>query len=131
MASNAPDDEVQAWVAKGSDDLLAANLIARGRGPSTVGCYLCQQAMEKLLKAMLVHLGQTVPRTHDLVDLHRRLGTDAGPFGLSAAELRGWTVYATAGRYPGFPDPQADADLQRMAACATDLLAAVRVAVGM
>lgn len=122
---------MQAWVAKGSDDLVTANLIARGHGPAAVGCYLCQQAMEKPLKAMLVHLGQTVPRTHDLVHLHRRLGADAGPLGLSVKELRRWTVYATAGLYPGFPDPDADADLQRMIACASDLLAAVRKAVGM
>ena len=123
-------EEAGAWVAKASDDLFVASLIARNRGPSTVGCYLCQQAIEKLLKALILEAGDSTPRTHDLVDLHRRLGERGADLGLSTGELRGWTAYATAARYPGFPDPQSDVDLPRMIECATDLMARVRQRLG-
>ena len=119
-------EELNAWIDKAADDLLAARLIAQNRGPTTVGCYLCQQALEKLLKALLIHAGLTAPRSHDLVDLHQRLGAHAHGLGLSLADLRGWSAYATAARYPGFPDLKSDTDLTKMITAAAVLLAHVR-----
>lgn len=113
--------EAAAWIVKAQDDLIAATLIERNRGPTTVGCYLCQQAMEKLLKALLLHHRQMPPRTHDLVELLRRLGAHSSELGLSPIDLRAWTAYATAARYPGFPDPQSDSDLPCMLSCAVEL----------
>lgn len=39
-------------------------------------CVLAQQAVEKALKGYLVFQGKSYPKSHDLVDLHRRLDVD-------------------------------------------------------
>jgi HEPN domain-containing protein len=119
-------DETLAWVAKAEQDLDVARLVQERSGPATVGCFLCQQAIEKLLKALLVWVGETPPRSHDLADLHRRIGGRAGPLRADPAELAAWSPYAVASRYPGFPDPAADADLPAMLAFALDLDSHVR-----
>lgn len=62
-------------------------------------CFHAQQAVEKVLRAMLVHLGAPVPRTHDLALLLSRLDalTDVPAALHDAARL---TVYAVITRYP-------------------------------
>jgi HEPN domain-containing protein len=121
-----PRAEALAWIDKADQDVLAASLIHHGQGPPTVGCFLCQQAIEKLLKSVLVLHGEVPPRSHDLVDLHRRLAGRGGAIGVSASDLAAWTHYAVAARYPGFGDPQAELDLPGLLAFATDLAGRLR-----
>ena len=56
------------WLAKATNDLLNAdnNLEAENIPCDTV-CFHCQQAAEKLLKAMLAFKGKDYPFTHDLL----------------------------------------------------------------
>jgi HEPN domain-containing protein len=117
--------EAEAWIAKADHDVLAARIIQQANGPATVGCFLCPQAIEKLLKAVLVLQGDVPPRSHDLAELYRRIGARGGDLGV-AANLAAWTHYAVASRYPGFGDPQAERDLPALLAQATDLAARVR-----
>jgi len=119
-------DEALAWLDKAEQDLSAARLILQGKGPSTVGCYLGQQALEKLLKAVLVFRGLGPPRSHDLVDLHRRVVACGFDPQVSAADLAAWTDYAVAGRYPGFGDLESERDLLPLLTCAADLARCVR-----
>lgn len=121
-----PQTEALAWVEKADQDVFAASLIHKAHGPPTVGCFLCQQAIEKLLKAILVLHGEVPPRSHDLVDLQRRIGGREGDLGASPSDLSAWTHYAVAARYPGFGDPQADLDLPGLLAFASDLATRVR-----
>ena len=60
-------DRVELLIGKADGDLIAAkNVLAHPDSyPETIAFHL-QQAMEKLLKALLVHSGLDVPRTHDL-----------------------------------------------------------------
>lgn len=80
-------EEVAHWVGKArSDRLNVENNLAASEIPWDTVCFHCQQAAEKLLKALLVKTGQSVPRTHDLLDLARRCGGAVPP--ASRAPLR-------------------------------------------
>ena len=74
----------------------------------TTAAYLCQQAAEKRIKALLIVAAERPPRTHNLAEL----GRIAGPYFPKAqailarfAPLKGW---ASDFRYP---DPDAGADM--------------------
>jgi len=61
-----------AWIHEAEDELAMARLLLEHqmlRG----ACLHAQQAVEKGLKALLIERAETVPRTHDLVDLSRRV----------------------------------------------------------
>ena len=55
------------WIEKGDRDLtlVKIGLSAAGNVPDLL-CYHCQQAAEKYLKALQLHFGQEVKKTHDL-----------------------------------------------------------------
>ena len=63
-------EKAMTWLHKAENDLLAAdNNLNSSRIPFDVVCFHCQQAAEKLLKALLVFLNMQPPRTHDLLAL--------------------------------------------------------------
>lgn len=63
-----PDDpEVGDWLKKVAEDYRVAELLAESAEPlDDAVCFHCQQAAEKLLKALLVASDIGPPRTHDL-----------------------------------------------------------------
>jgi len=66
-----PDDpEVNDWLTKVAEDYRVAQLLAESaeRLDDAI-CFHCQQAAEKLRKALLVAAGARPPRTHDLEEL--------------------------------------------------------------
>lgn len=67
-----PDDpqreEARRWLAKAAEDLTAARLLAREDVLAPAAFHI-QQALEKLLKALLVAAAQDVRKTHDLESL--------------------------------------------------------------
>ncbi len=86
-----------------SDHRVAVGLES-GFEPSAADqiCFLCQQASEKYLKALLEEAGLSIPKTHDLLVLLRLVQ----PHRPSILALRrGVSVlsrYGVAPRYPGF-----------------------------
>lgn len=89
------------WVAKARNDLLNAdNNLASENVPFDTVCFHCQQAAEKLLKAVLAAKGVPPPRTHVLLVLSESIA----PFLPSVESL--WddlvilTPYAVSARYP-------------------------------
>ncbi|WP_295457247.1 HEPN domain-containing protein [uncultured Thiodictyon sp.] len=66
-----PDDpEVNDWLQKVAEDYRVAQVLAESAEPlDDAICFHCQQAAEKLLKALLVAAGARPPRTHDLEEL--------------------------------------------------------------
>jgi HEPN domain-containing protein len=61
---------VESWVRLAEQDYASArHLMGLYPRPVEVVCYLCQQAAEKILKAILVADNLPIPRTHDLVAL--------------------------------------------------------------
>jgi HEPN domain-containing protein len=68
------DPEVQDWLHKVAEDYRVAEALAALAEPLDDSiCFHCQQAAEKLLKALLVARDLAPPRTHDLEELAARL----------------------------------------------------------
>jgi HEPN domain-containing protein len=89
------------WIQKARNDLISAKLILnQPEGPSDTACFHAQQAIEKLLKAILTFHGINYPKTHDLV----RLLDIVLPFFRQLEEFRekfdAMTDYAVEIRYP-------------------------------
>jgi HEPN domain-containing protein len=98
------------WVAKAEQDFSAASGLARRKRPTydTV-CFLCQQCVEKYLKARLNEAGLTIPRTHDcaaLLSMLLRVEPLWEPFD---SMLRLLSAYAVKFRYPGHNAAKQDA----------------------
>lgn len=98
---------VRQWLHKAENDLTnIRNNLAAKEVPTDTICFHAQQAIEKVLKAVLVAHGQNVSKTHDLV----RLLTEVLEFipALSSFEerLEEISEYGVAVRYPnGFAEP--------------------------
>jgi HEPN domain-containing protein len=82
-------------------ELAAARVLANAPGidPAIPG-YHAQQAAEKALKAILIHAGREVSRTHELGRLHE-LVADTGVESLPTKDDLDWlTLAGLGGRYP-------------------------------
>jgi len=101
MKSNSRRDLVADWVRKAEGDFLTASRELSFPDPVTdTVCFHCQQAVEKYLKAYLIHLDAEFPYTHelgDLVALVAQLDPAIGEFAEAADAL---TDYAVEIRYP-------------------------------
>lgn len=93
------DEHVQDWLDIAQEDLEVAQLCLEG-GKYLHTAYMCQQAVEKALKARVAHMGEVPLPTHNLPALARDaevwnlLDTDRRLF------LRALTTYAIEARYP-------------------------------
>jgi HEPN domain-containing protein len=62
--------ETSRWVRKAEADIEGANDLAQAARPlHDLICFHCQQSAEKYLKAFLIELGVSFPKTHRLDDL--------------------------------------------------------------
>ena len=93
------------WLARARSNLRRAEL---GRQHPDILfedlCFESEQAVEKALKSVCVHLGIEFPKTHSLVylmDLIERAGLSI-PEGIKKADVL--TRYAVAARYPGLEE---------------------------
>jgi HEPN domain-containing protein len=93
------------WLRKAETDLdgVRRSLMPVPRPNPELGAYHCQQAAEKLVKALLVSLGLVYPRGgpqgHDIGLAARRIPPEH-PLHAEAAGLAALTPWATAFRYP-------------------------------
>lgn len=112
------------WVAKAEEDYsVARGLLRRRRVPASSICFHCQQAAEKLIKAVLQENGIPFGRTHDLEELARAGSQTVTPLSLLSDDLKLLSDYAVRYRYPGF------AATDRQARDAADAARRVQVAV--
>jgi len=96
MASEA----AAAWLAVVDDDLRQVVNNLHGPLPSLAGAaYHCQQAAEKLVKAVLVNTRTLFPKTHDIGALVG-LVPESHPLKGKLASLAKLTPYGVAYRYP-------------------------------
>jgi HEPN domain-containing protein len=90
------------WVRKAEGDYRLANKLARGSDQFyDQRCFLCQQAVEKYLKALLEELGQPILRTHVLRDLLSLLLPHHHSLRPFLRGLNFLTRFAVGTRYPG------------------------------
>jgi HEPN domain-containing protein len=92
-------------------------------------CFHSQQGVEKLIKALLIHLGVVPPRTHDLAELNGLLARVSPQWSWPLRELRFLTRAAVDFRYPGeSADPAEAAESFEIA---TRMPASLRVLLGL
>jgi HEPN domain-containing protein len=101
---------VERWLRFAESDLALAKLQLTGDVMIEALCFHAQQAVEKAIKAVLVHFDILVPRTHSIEIVIDKAAqkVDIPAYVHEAANL---TPYASVTRYPGNYEPRTDADL--------------------
>jgi HEPN domain-containing protein len=95
-------DYIAAWLKKGEHDLQTVSIIMDAlvkEKPFDTVCFHCQQAAEKYLKAYLVFLDVSFPKTHIIAQLIE-LGAKKDDELRSLAGTDELTSYGTDIRYP-------------------------------
>jgi HEPN domain-containing protein len=102
---------VREWVSKAEGDYRTAEreLHPTGTPNFDAVCFHAEQCAEKLIKALLIHLGVTPPRSHDLVALDRLLTPVCPGWSWPVSELHLLTRAAVDFRYPGEAADQKEA----------------------
>lgn len=110
------------------EDLEAARLLANAANRNAI--YLCEQAAEKIIRAVLTSEGVHAGIKHHLDEMVRLI-PDANPLKPALRAIEYLAAYATAYRYPTAegrikptPSPQAVGDALRLLAVALDATAA-------
>ena len=93
------------WIAKADEDIAAAErLLALDDSLAAVACFHSQQAVEKLIKALLVLAGVPFARTHDVIQLSALLPGDLA-LTVPLSDLAPLNRYAVEARYPIGEEP--------------------------
>jgi len=92
----APDDPRQ-WLARARSDLAIAAARIEGAYLEDL-CFHAQQAAEKALKALLLHLGVRFPHVHDLAQLLHHVEQAGQPVPSHVRESARLTDYAVEAR---------------------------------
>lgn len=94
---------VREWVDKATNDSRSAGReLNAGESPNfDLICFLAQQCVEKLAKALLIEHDVVPPKTHDLILLDQLLDAILEDQGWTVEELRFLTRGAVSFRYPG------------------------------
>lgn len=103
-------DSPDRWLRYAQSDLAVARMQPSEDVLLETLCFHLQQAVEKALKAVLVHYKDAVPRTHNLELLIDRVGKHVAipEVVLLTTEL---SDYAAVTRYPGNYEPVTDENL--------------------
>jgi HEPN domain-containing protein len=99
-----PWSAVPEWMAKAEGDWEVVEILLTRNSPGLRDAVVfhAQQCVEKLLKARLIQLGQTVDKIHDLAALSRQLEAVDRQWSWDAEELADLSSGAVLARYPGF-----------------------------
>jgi HEPN domain-containing protein len=98
--------EVRRWPAKARNDWSAAVKIMRTEEPECdIAAFLCQQAVEKTLKAYLVFAVIPFEKVHDLGLLLDACCQPEAEFESLRETIEPLTIFAVAFRYPGPAEP--------------------------
>jgi len=118
------------WIAKADEDLAAAErLLSLDDALAAVACFHSQQAVEKLLKALLIFAGVPVPRTHDILQLFQMLPRDLA-LSVPLEDLAPLNRYAVEARYPITEEPLTGEEARAAVAVARRVHGLVLRAVG-
>ena len=93
--------EAERWLARVDDDLRAAEALLALAPPATgTAAFHCQQAAEKMAKAVLIAMRQPPPKLHDIEELGQRIRSHNPAIGEAFEALGGLTRWYTSARYP-------------------------------
>lgn len=97
------------WLEFASMDLDSAQFLLDMRPlPVEIICYHCEQAAEKLLKAVLVAADVEPPKTHDLIQLCKRCSAIDSDYEMLAEACIELSPYGVQVRYPSNLDLNED-----------------------
>ena len=92
---------INSWIKKGEKDLLTAeHELSFPDAVTESVCFHCQQAVEKFLKAYLVHLGMPFTKTHEIGELITKCENKDKEISVFKEEADKLTDYAINVRYP-------------------------------
>lgn len=94
------------WLADAEEDAESARVLL-SRGIAKHACFHCQQAAEKGLKALLLHLTGRIPQSHDLAHLFHAIRQVDPAFPDHLLGLQTLQGYYTLVRYPDARPPGA------------------------
>jgi HEPN domain-containing protein len=117
MPNQRPPDDPWAWLDRSRSNLTRA----RHTHPDVYLedlCFDAQQAAEKALKGLLIHLEAAFPYTHDVADLITLIEDHDLPVPESVKDAAILTDYAVATRYPGVGEPVTEDEHERAVAIA-------------
>jgi len=98
------------WLAKAEEDYsVASGLLRRRKVPADSICFHCQQAAEKLLKAVLQDNGIRFGKTHDLEEILSLCARAVPELALLLDDVTLLGDYAVRYRYPGMHATKAQA----------------------
>lgn len=96
-------EDLKEWVFIAKSDLDSASYLTHMKPFTTaIICYHSQQCVEKLLKGFLALNGRPVPKTHNLLMLHKSCHRLDEEFSLILEQCVQLNGYATDIRYPYF-----------------------------
>jgi HEPN domain-containing protein len=97
------NDVAEEWLEKAEADFGTAQreFAAKPSPNYDAVCFHAQQCIEKLMKGLLINLGNVPPRTHDLATLNDLLSTSNPSWTWPPEDLRLLTRAAVTFRYPG------------------------------
>ena len=97
-----PDDNIKDWLTFAQRDYDIACYLSQNFRPLPVEniCYGCQQAIEKALKAVLIHYAGNYPKTHDIELLQELCKEYTDAIDLTISITKTLTRFATKSRYP-------------------------------
>ncbi|HUT01939.1 MAG TPA: HEPN domain-containing protein [Phycisphaerae bacterium] len=125
MSDPAVIEEARRWLRFAREDLCQAeSLVAQEQAVYRHACWFAQQAAEKALKAGLVLLQRSFPRTHDLSRLLDLLPTDWS-VRTAPVDLPALTEWAVESRYPGDWEEATQTDAESAVGTAQAVVAAV------
>lgn len=90
------------WLARADDDFISLESLVKHRdGAPSTGCFLAQQAVEKMFKALLVLHADQLEKIHDLVALAGKVRKHEPEIEQFAQDIAVLTRYYIETRYPG------------------------------
>ena len=90
------------WQERADEDLLSLKaLLKHQEGSPSTGCFLAQQAVEKLLKSVLVFHGAELEKIHDLLVLLNKIKPYEPEISQFSEDVAVLTRYYIETRYPG------------------------------
>lgn len=108
MKKKTNGDHASGLLTKAEHDFIMIRLVLNNEGPYDGACFHAQQAIEKMLKALLAFHDFEYPKTHDLEEIQHLClriipGLPIGDFDFETI-----TPYATNSRYDVHSDPNLD-----------------------
>jgi len=92
---------INSWMNKANKDLLSAqHELSFPDSVTETVCFHCQQAVEKYLKAYLVHCGASFTKTHEIGELITKCENRDSEISVFKEEADKLTDYAIEIRYP-------------------------------